>query len=428
MSSHRCCPATLLGWRGALRGFALAGVALCPMFVGMAGCSKAPPARQAPPPAEVKVIQTTTASLPVVNEYVGRIAAYRSVEVRARAQGIIEKRVYTEGTDVRKGDLLYVIEASEYQKAVDNAKASTARAQADLASAKGREARLAPLVKEEAISRQDYDDAQTAVKQAEAAVAAARATLDRTEIDLGYTRVTANESGRIGQTLVPEGRLVGKDGPTHLATIDKIDRVYVVFTLSDRDALELRRAFETGAIAAQRDSGAVKVFLPDGVEYPAGGRIDFSDQQVNPDTGTITTRGVLPNPKRELLPGMFVRVLVSVGQRPNTVLVPKRAVIQTPTGHTVWVVTRDNKIERRDLVVGAWYGDDWIVEKGLAAGESVVVDGTQKVAPGATVRPTPYVPLSTGTAAVPSAAQAVKRVPTADPKAPGAAPAPAPGK
>ena len=387
-------------------------------WLALAACSERQEVAKAPPPPpEVRVVQTRAETVSVLNEYVGRIAAYRSVEVRARVQGIVEKRVFTEGTDVKRGDLLYVIEPVEYQKSVDNAKASLARANADLANAQAREKRLAPLVKEQAISQQDYDDAMTAVKQHEAAVASARATLDRAEIDLGYTKVYANESGRIGQTLVPEGRLVGKDGPTQLATIDRIDQVYVIFTLSDRDALELRRAIEAGRIRATAEgASAVRVYLPDGIEYKEGGRIDFSDQQVNPDTGTITTRGVMPNPKRELLPGMFVRVVLNVGQRPNTVLVPQRAVVKTPTGHLVWIVGKDNKIERRDLVVGLWYGDDWIVDKGLGPGETVVVDGVQRVQPGIGVRPSPYVAASTGAPATPAA----KPVPSADPKAPAA--------
>ena len=160
----------------------------------------------------------------------------------------------------------------------------------------------------------------------------------------------------------------------------------------------------------------MRVYLPDGTEYKEGGRIDFSDQQVNPDTGTITTRGVMPNPKRELLPGMFVRVVLNVGQRPNTVLVPQRAVVKTPTGHMVWVVGKDNKIERRDLVVGAWYGDDWIVDKGLGPNETVVVDGVQRVQPGiarARVAVRGRVPVA-------PAAPTPKPVPSADPKAPAA--------
>lgn len=380
-------------------------------LVLLAACNSEPAAKPAPPPVDVKVIQTREQVVPVVNEYVGRAAAYRSVEVNARVQGIVEKRVFTEGTDVKKGDLLYVIESDTFQKNVDNAQASLRRAQADLGNAVAKEQRLAPLLKEDAISRQDYDDATTAVKQQQAAVDSAQAALSAAKIDLGYTRIVATESGRIGQTLVPEGRLVGKDGPTHMATIDKIDQVYVVFTLADRDALILRRAAEAGQITAGVDAGNVRVFLPDGRQYTRGGKLDFTDQQVNPDTGTITLRGVLPNPQRELLPGMFVRVLLDVGQRPNSVLVPQAAVVKTPTGHNVWVVTRDNKVERRDLVMGPWYKEDWIVEKGLAAGETVIIDGIQKVRAGVDVKTSPYTAPGAKPAATPPPALEVKATP-----------------
>ena len=390
-----------------LRSAAVAALAV----MALAGCKSEPAAKPAPPPVDVKVIQTRAQTVPVVNEYVGRAAAYRSVEVNARVQGIVEKRVFTEGTDVQKGDVLYIIESDTFQKAVENAQAALRRAQADLGNAVAREQRLAPLVKEEAISRQDYDDALTAVKQQQAAVDSAQAALSSASIDLGYTRIVANESGRIGQTLVPEGRLVGRDGPTHMATIDKIDKMYIVFTLADRDALVLRRAAEAGQITAGADAGNVRVFLPDGRQYTRGGKLDFTDQQVNPDTGTITLRGVLPNPERELLPGMFVRVLLDVGQRPNSILVPQSAVVKTPTGHLAWVVTKDNKVERRDLVMGPWYKDEWIVEKGIGPGETVIVDGIQKVRPGATVTATPY----TGPEAKPAAPKPLEATTAAKP-------------
>ena len=375
----------------------------------VAACGEKTDVKVAAPAPEVKVIVTRAESVPVVNDYVGRVSAYRSVEVQARVQGIVQQRVFTEGTDVKKGDLLYIIDPAEYQKSVDTAEAAMARATADLANATSKAKRLEPLVKEEAISRQDYDDAVTARQQADAAVASARASLESARINLGYTRIYANEAGRIGETQVPEGRLVGKDGPTKMATIEKIDPIYVSFTLSDRDALELRRAIEAGKIkvagpspeADRRDlrqgtvptsnSPTVRVFLPDGSEYQQGGRIDFAGQSVNPDTGTITLRGVLPNPQRELLPGMFVQVQLTVGTRPNAVVIPQQAVVKTPTGHIAWVVAKDGKVERRDLIVGPWFNDAWVIDKGLAPGESVIVDGLQKVQPGMLVKTAPFV-------------------------------------
>jgi membrane fusion protein (multidrug efflux system) len=356
----------------------------------LGACSKEAPPSAPPPAVEVGVIVTRAQPIQVVNDYVGRIAAFRSVEQRARVQGIVDKRLFVEGTDVKKGDPLYLIDPAEYQQSVNDRAGALARAQADLVNAKGRADRLAPLVAEDAISRQDYDDAVSSAKQAEAAVISAQASLDKAKIDLSYTRLTATESGRIGQTLVPEGRLVGKDGPTHMATIDQIDKVYVIFTLSDRDSLLLRRAIEAGRIREGQSAGNVRVFLPDDTEYAQGGRLDFSDQQVNPDTGTITLRAILPNPARELLPGMFVHVSLTAGTRPDAILVPQQAVIKTPTGHLLWVVDKDGKVEQRPLVVGPWHDNDWIIEKGVAAGETVIVDGVQKVKAGMTVKTVPW--------------------------------------
>jgi membrane fusion protein (multidrug efflux system) len=326
-------------------------------------------------------------TVPVVREYVGNVEAYRSVQVRARVEGILERRHFTEGTDVKRGQLPFTIDPLTYEATMRDAEAELARAQANLANARTREARYAPLVKEDAISKQDYDDAVSQLKQAEAAVNAARATLDRAKLNLGYTNVYATEDGRIGQSLVPEGALVGKGEPTLLATIDKLDPIYVSFTIPDRDAIVLRKALQSGEMQASTGEQA-RFILPDGSEYDEAGRIDFADAKVNPETGTITLRAVLRNSNRPLLPGMFVRVELTAGQRPNTVLIPQKAVVKVPTGHMAWVVTQDNKVERRDLVVGDWHRDAWIIEKGVAPGESVVVDGVQKVQPGMIVRAT----------------------------------------
>jgi membrane fusion protein (multidrug efflux system) len=205
--------------------------------------------------------------VPVINEFVGRVAAYRSVEVRARVEGILEKRHFVEGTEVKRGDVLYSIDPTPYRIALNDAQAEQARAQANLASARSREARLAPLVKENAISRQDYDDAVTAVKQNEALLATAAASIERAQTNLGYTRITATESGRIGATLVPEGRLVGKGEATHLTTIDRLDPVYVNFNIADRDALILRRELSRGTVQAGEGSSLARIYLPDGTEY-----------------------------------------------------------------------------------------------------------------------------------------------------------------
>lgn len=359
----------------------------------LSGCGKpaAPPAVQAPP-AAVKVIASRGATVPVVDEYVGRIAAYRSVEIRARVEGILEKRHFVEGADVKRGQLLYTIDPTPFKIALADAQADQARSQANLASARSREARLAPLVKEAAISQQDYDDAVTAVKQTEALLAVSAANIDRAQTNLGYTRVLATENGKIGATLVPEGRLVGKGEATHLTTIDRLDQVYVNFTMADRDALILKRELQRGTVKSGAGSSQARIFLPDGSEFERTGQLDFTDSQVNPGTGTLTLRVVMPNPRQQLLPGLYVRVVYTSGSRPDTVLIPQMAVTKTPTGHIAWVVDKDNKVQRRDLVVGAWLGPDWIIDRGLGAGEVVVVEGIQRLRQGAAVNPSPWTP------------------------------------
>lgn len=343
------------------------------------------PVKATLPPPEVIVAPARVATVPVLREYVGNVVAYRSVEVRARVEGILERRVFTEGTDVKRGDLLYVIDAAQYEASLKDAQGALARAEANLTNAQAKEKRLAPLVREEAISRQDYDDAVAAERSALAQVESARANVEQAKLNLGYTKVYATESGRIGTTQVPEGRLVGRGEPTLLATIDRIDPIYVSFTMPDRDAIILRRAFEKGEIRRSQIAGTARFVLPDGSELADVGKIDFTDVQVNKETGTITQRAVLANPNRDLLPGMFVRVELRVGERPNAVLIPQRAVLRVPNGHIAYVVANDAKVERRDLVVGEWVKDEWIVDKGLAAGESVIVDGVQKVQPGVVV-------------------------------------------
>jgi membrane fusion protein (multidrug efflux system) len=362
----------------------LAGIGLATLLAGCGQEAAKPPAL---PPAEVRFITAEASTVPVVREYVGTVAAYRSVQVRARVEGVLLKRHFTEGTNVTQGQLLYSIDPDNYEAALRDAQAALAQAEANLANAKAREGRYAPLAKEDAISKQDYDDAVTQLRQAESSVQSARAQLDRARLNLGYTRILATENGRIGTSQVPEGALVGKGEPTLLATIDKLDPIYANFTMPDRDALMLQRALRKGEIRKQGGDSA-KLVMPDGSAFAQAGRIDFADAQVNRETGTITLRAVLPNRgEPPLLPGMFVHVHLTVGQRPGVIVIPQRAVMKLPSGHAAFVVTADNKAERRDLVVGEWINDGWIIEKGLAAGDKVIVDGIQKVQPGATLNP-----------------------------------------
>lgn len=375
-----------------------------------AGCGQQKESAKAPPsPPELIVVAARGATVPVLREYVGNVQAYRSVEVRARVEGILEQRHFVEGTDVKKGQLLYTIDPAQYVTRLRDAEGSLARDEASLVNARAKARRLAPLVKEEAISQQDYDDAVATEKSEQAKVDSARANVERATLDLGYTKVYATESGRIGTTQVPEGRLVGRGEPTLLATIDRIDPIYVNFTMPDRDAIILRRAFDKGEIRAGVGAGTARFVLPDGSDLSDIGTIDFTDAQVNRETGTITQRAVLANPRRQLLPGMFVKVELKVGDRPNAILIPQRAVVKVPNGHIAWVVGPGDKVERRDLVVGEWYKDEWVIEKGLKAGDKVIVDGVQRVQPGMIVRPVEATPaMAPGAVAAPTSGAPVK--------------------
>lgn len=363
-----------------------AGVATA--LLAIAGCKGEDGPATAPPPPEVKVVPVRVASIPYTRNFVGHVAAYRAVEIRARVEGILEKRHFSEGSDVARGQLLYTIDPAPYEATLRDAEAELASAQADVANARVREARYGPLVKENAISKQDYDNALAQLRQAEAAVQSAKAKVDRAKLNLGYTKVYATEAGRIGEALVPEGRLVGRGEPTHLATIDKLDPVYVNFTVSDLDLLAFRSARDAGLVKGDQTTLRARILLPDGSAYDQPGKIDFADMQVNEESGTITARAVVPNVARRLLPGMFVNVELLAGERPDTLLVPQVAVIKQPTGHMAWVVTPDGKAERRDLVVGQWFGKEWIIDKGLGPDDQVVVEGMQRLAPNTPVHAT----------------------------------------
>lgn len=371
------------------------GARLLPLVCGaivllgaVAGCAKKAAPVATPPPKLVSVVTTEAKDLPANSQHVGRVAAYASVEIRSRVQGIIKHIAFTPGTDVKKGQLLFEIEDDFYRAAAVEAKAQLSRAEAEAIRAGEYERRLSGLVKSEAISVQDFENAVTLAKQAAGAALAARAALERALLDLENTRIVSTEDGRIGRSQVFEGSLVGREGPTHLATVEKIEPVFVVFTIADNEGLAIRRAIAQGTIAADDTRGQVTVTMGDGTRHAVPGRIDFAAAQVTPDTGTVTLRAVVDNPGRELLPGMFVRLELALGQRPGAIAIPQQSVIKTPTGHIAWVVV-DGKAQRRDLVVGPWIGNDWLIEKGLGAGEVVVVDGVAGLAPGVPVAASP---------------------------------------
>ncbi len=374
----------------------------------------APDAAAQAPAVQVGVVVATPADVGLVTELPGRVEASRVAEVRARSAGILLERLFREGSDVKAGQLLYRIDAAPYEAAAQSARASLARAEANLAQTAAQLERYRPLVAANAISKQDFVNAEAAHKQSLADVAAGKAALRSADINLGYAKVTAPISGRIGQSLVTEGALVGQGEATPLAVIQQINPVYVNFTQSANDAFKLRKAMADGQLkkASGNEAASVKVLLEDGSTYDQAGKLLFTELTVDSSTGQVTLRAEVPNPKGVLLPGLYVRVQVEQAQAVNAITLPQQAVTRSEAGDTVSVVGEDGKISQRSIKVGAAKNQQWVVLDGLKAGEKVMVDGFQKLQmlpPGTPVTPVPW--------------QAPGAAPVAAPAEPAAAPA-----
>lgn len=335
------------------------------------------PGAGAPPPAEVDVITVAAGSATITQDLPGRLQAVRSAQVRARVEGVVEKRLFVEGSDIAAGTPLFRIDARTYQAQAD-------AAAADLAAAQAVFDRYRPLLEIRAVSRQEYDVAEARVKQAEAALAKAR-------LDLENAVPPAPISGRIGRALVTEGALVGKGEATHLATIEQIHPIRVEFTQAYSDMLRLQQAVKAGR-QQRADAAEVELLLEDGSLYPEKGRLQFTDLAVDPNSGAVVLRAEFPNPKRELLPGTFVRVRFPQARIEQALRVPQRAVLGGTTGQSVMAVDAENKVVPLPIKTGAMAGGDFIVTEGLRGGEQVIVNGLQKVRPGATVKPVPWTP------------------------------------
>ncbi|SFE25307.1 efflux RND transporter periplasmic adaptor subunit [Paracidovorax konjaci] len=350
----------------------------------LAACGKSEqPAQQgggAPPPPQVGVVTVAPGDVGLVTELPGRLEASRVAEVRARAAGILQKRLFTEGSDVKAGQRLFAIDDAPYRASLENAQASVAQAEAALAQARALAERYKPLVAVNAVSRQEYDNAVASQKTGEANVAAAKATVTTARINLGYAAVTAPISGRIGRALVTEGALVGQGESTQLAVIQQIDPLYVNFTQSASDALKLKAGLASGKYKqASKGTASVNVVLEDGSVYPQAGKLLFTDLTVDATSGQVTLRAEVPNPDRQLLPGLYVRVRLEQAQVGNGVLLPQQAVTRSARGDTVMVVGPDNHLAPRPIKLGPAQGTNWVVLDGLKAGEKVMVDGFQKL-------------------------------------------------
>jgi membrane fusion protein (multidrug efflux system) len=376
-------------------------------WVLLAACRGEAPV--APPPPEVGVVIAQPQSLANIAEVPGRVQAVRTAQVRARVDGIIQKRVYAEGTDVGAGQVLFLIDPREYAANVSAVQASLTRAEATSANAAQDVDRYKGLVEDQAISKQEYDAALARLRTAQADVAQMRAQLESAKLALSYTRVTAPIDGRAGRAQVTEGALVSAANATLLTTIEQLDPVYVNFSQSSSYLLGIRREIAEGTLTVP-ELGRVEVtlILEDGSTYQHKGHLDFLDLAIDEATGTASARAEVANPDRVLLPGQFVRARIEVGVRPNTFMLPQRAVQLSANATSVFVVNDKNMIEVRPVKTGALRGDEWVVLEGLKAGDRVVVDGVQRIQPGAPVRVAP-------------AAQAAPGKPAAHPAEPPAA-------
>jgi membrane fusion protein (multidrug efflux system) len=349
-------------------------------------CSKPPP----PPPApiKVKVAQVVTRDVPIYVEAVGETRGNTEIEIRARVEGFLESVNFTEGTPVHKGQLLYTIDSSPFQANVAQAQARLAQSAADLARARQDVARYEPLVKKNAVSRQDYETAVAVARAQTSAVDAAKASLRSAQIDLGYTKVLAPEDGLVGKTEVYPGTLVGRGQSTLLTRISKIDPIHARFTIPERDYLRLARESRAKAAAgAKPDPSAVafELVLADGSVHPQPGKLVFIDRNVDPTTGTILLEAAFPNPGDLVRPGQYARVRAAVEVKKNAVLVPQRAIQEVQGNDNVAVVKADGTVEMRPVHTGERVGTLWVVDQGLATGDRIVVEGLQKVRAGVKV-------------------------------------------
>ena len=346
-----------------------------------------------PPPApEVATVTIQPKPVLITTDLTGRTSANLVAEVRPQVGGIIQKRLFTEGSDVQAGQVLYQIDPATYQAALDNARAGLARSEANLSAIRLKADRLRELLADKAVSQQDYDDAASALKQTQADIQYWKANVDTARINLKYTSITAPISGRIGRSNVTEGALVTAQQPTALATIQQLDPMYVDVTQSTADILRLRRQLQEGQLDQNgKNQQKVKLLLDDGTEYPLKGELKFRDVTVDPTTGSVILRIVFPNPKDILMPGMFVRTFVLEGIHKNAILVPQQAVFRDPKGNPLtFVVDQNGKVEQRSLTLDRAIGDAWLVSSGLAQGERVIVEGMQKVKPGISVKTVPF--------------------------------------
>jgi membrane fusion protein (multidrug efflux system) len=360
------------------------------LLSSLAGCGEKPAQAQAPggmPPPEVAVITVAADNVTVSTELPGRVEATRTAQVRARVPGIVQRRLFTEGSEVKAGDVLYQIDPAQYKASLASAEAALARAQANLSLTSAKLERYQPLVQTNAISKQEFDDVLGAQKQAAADVAAARASRESARLNLGYATVNAPISGRIGRALVTEGALVGQGEATPLAVVQQIDPIFVTMSQSSSEMQNLQRALADGRLKRLgKNAAQVTLVTEDGQKIGAPGKLLFAEMSVDESSGSVILRAQFPNTGRNLLPGMYVRARLEQAVREQSITVPQQAVQRSAEGPSVLLVQADGKVAKRPIKTEGTVGNQWIVSEGLKPGDRVIVEGLQKARPGAAVK------------------------------------------
>ncbi|MCL4179651.1 MAG: efflux RND transporter periplasmic adaptor subunit [Verrucomicrobia bacterium] len=367
---------------------------------------------QAPPPApvpEVATITVTPQPILLTTELPGRTSPYRIAEIRPQVNGLIQKRLFTEGSDVTQGQELYQIDPAPFQAALENAQAALGRAEASLPAMQSRFDRFQQALADKAVSQQDFDDASAALQQAKADTQYYRAMLETARINLNYARVVSPISGRIGTSTVTDGAIVTAYQPVALATIQQLDPIYVDVPQATTELLRLQRRLEQGQLNSHATNlDQVGLILGDGTRYPLTGTLQFRDITVDPTTASVTLRMMFPNPDGRLLPGMFVRAVVKEGSNDQAILIPQQAVSRDPKGNPVaLIVDAHGQVQQRQLTLDRAIGDQWMVASGLATGDRVIAEGMQKVRPGDAVKEVPFTSARNSTASPGTAAQGV---------------------
>ena len=368
------------------KGASLLALVLCSLL--LAACGRRGPQSPAMPPPEVRTVAVAPQSVTLTTELPGRTTPYLIADIRPQVSGLIQKRLFTEGSDVQAGQVLYQIDPAPFQAAVDTATAALGRTEATLPALQARADRMREALAVRAVSQQDFDNADAALKQAQADASYWKATLESARINLGYARVISPISGRIGRSSVTDGAIVTAYQAVPLATVQQLDPIYVDVPQSTAEMLRLKTRITAGQLAPDTaGENAVKLILDNGAAYPKEGTLQFRDVSVDPTTGSVTLRMVFPNPDTVLMPGMFVRAILKEGVNPGAILIPQQVVSRDPKGNPMaMIVNAGGLIEPRILTIDRAIGSQWLVTSGLVAGDRVVVEGLQKIRPGVAVR------------------------------------------